>query len=116
MVTDSTPVRLTIVFGSSARQVVQIELQVHDRCTLAQALTQSAVMQHLPAGFELHRHVGIWGRKVELSHVVQDLDRVEIYRDLRVDPKIARRERFMQQGARGAGLFRQRRTNAKAGY
>ncbi|MEX1167273.1 MAG: RnfH family protein, partial [Hydrogenophaga sp.] len=43
-------------------------------------------------------------------------DRLEICRELRVDPKVARRERFAGQGARGAGLFAQRRPGSKAGY
>ena len=45
--------------------------------------------------------------------VLRDGDRVEIYRPLRVDPKVARRERFRKQGARAAGLFAQRRPGAK---
>ena len=43
-------------------------------------------------------------------------DRVEIYRPLQVDPKVARRERFRKQGARTAGLFAHKRAGAKAGY
>jgi putative ubiquitin-RnfH superfamily antitoxin RatB of RatAB toxin-antitoxin module len=30
---------------------------------------------------------------------------VEVLRPLQVDPKVARRERFVKQGTRGAGLF-----------
>jgi putative ubiquitin-RnfH superfamily antitoxin RatB of RatAB toxin-antitoxin module len=116
MATECAVLRLSIIFGPSARQIVHIELQVEAPCTVGEALAQSGVLHHLPAGFELQRHVGIWGRKVELNHLVHDRDRVEIYRDLRVDPKVARRERFIKQGARSAGLFRQRRVNAKAGY
>ncbi|MDH5708755.1 MAG: RnfH family protein, partial [Hylemonella sp.] len=48
--------------------------------------------------------------------VLRDLDRVELYRPLKVDPKVARRERFARQGARGAGLFASKRAGAKAGY
>ncbi|MBW7831765.1 MAG: RnfH family protein [Simplicispira suum] len=48
---------------------------------------------------------GVWGRVVPLGHGLRDGDRVEIYRALTVDPKVARRERFVQQGRRGAGLF-----------
>ncbi|EXU78428.1 hypothetical protein AX13_16930, partial [Comamonas aquatica DA1877] len=40
----------------------------------------------------------------------------ELYQPLKVDPKVARRERFAQQGARGAGLFASRRPNSKSGY
>ena len=35
---------------------------------------------------------------------------------LRVDPKVARRERFNDQGAKSAGLFTKKRPGAKAGY
>lgn len=59
---------------------------------------------------------GIWGRQQEPSFVLSDGDRVEAYRALTVDPKVARRERFAKQGARGAGLFATRRKNSKPGY
>jgi uncharacterized protein len=49
--------------------------------------------------------VGIWGRKARLEQLVRDGDRVEVYRPLKVDPKLARRERFRRQGVRAAGLF-----------
>jgi sulfur carrier protein len=47
---------------------------------------------------------------------VREGDRVEVYRGLKVDPKVARRERFRSQGARAAGLFAKRRPGAKPGY
>ena len=60
--------------------------------------------------------VGVWRRKAALTQVLRDHDRVEVYRPLLVDPKVARRERFARQGARSAGLFASRRAGAKAGY
>jgi uncharacterized protein len=60
--------------------------------------------------------LGLWNRKVRADHVLQDGDRIELYRPLRVDPKVARRERFQKQGARSAGLFATRRPGAKPGY
>ena len=59
---------------------------------------------------------GVWGRVKTLDQQVQAGDRVEIYQPLKVDPKVARRERFAKQGARSAGLFASRRANSKAGY
>ncbi len=59
---------------------------------------------------------GIWGRVVAPDQILQHGDRVELYRPLVVDPKVARRERFARQGARSTGLFAQRRPGAKAGY
>ena len=43
-------------------------------------------------------------------------DRLEVYRPLTVDPKVARRQRFVRQGAKTAGLFAKKRPGAKAGY
>lgn len=59
---------------------------------------------------------GIWGRVRDPAHVLLAGDRVEVYRPLLVDPKVARRERFAKQGARTTGLFAKRREGAKAGY
>ena len=60
--------------------------------------------------------VGIWGRKARLDEVLRDGDRIEVYRPLRVDPTVARRERFRTQGARSTGLFARKRPGAKPGY
>ncbi|MFM7801509.1 MAG: RnfH family protein [Limnohabitans sp.] len=58
----------------------------------------------------------VWGKPVPLHHVLEEGDRLEILRPLRVDPKVARRERFQRQGAKAAGLFAKRRAGAKPGY
>jgi putative ubiquitin-RnfH superfamily antitoxin RatB of RatAB toxin-antitoxin module len=63
-----------------------------------------------------HLSLGIWGRSCRADHVLTDQDRVEIYRPLRVDPKVARRERFRGQGVKRAGLFAKKREGGKAGY
>ena len=60
--------------------------------------------------------LGVWGRRAAPEALLKDGDRVEVYRPLVVDPKVARRERFARQGARTAGLFARQRPGAKAGY
>ncbi len=60
--------------------------------------------------------VAVWGVKASLDQLLASDDRVELCRPLRVDPKVARRERFAKQGARTSGLFLQRRPGAKPGY
>lgn len=60
--------------------------------------------------------VGVWGRVVGRGALLAHLDRVEIYRPLTVDPKVARRERFARQGARTTGLFAHSRVGGKSGY
>ena len=84
--------------------------------TLADAVYASGMPALYPALNLLTVTVGIWGRKATPGQRLSDGDRVEIYRPLTVDPKVARRERFTQQGAKKAGLFTKRRAGAVAGY
>lgn len=90
-------------------------LSVSSGCTVLQAL-QYAEM--LDTALAEGNSVGIWGKKINPSHILEDQDRIEIYRPLTVDPKVARRARFQKQGAKskGAGLFAARRVGGKAGY
>lgn len=91
--------------------------KVHER---ALALAAGACIQDALAACSLslgeQQACGVWGRTQLPTQVLQDGDRVELYQPLKVDPKVARRERFAQQGARGAGLFASRRAHSKAGY
>ncbi len=112
---DST-IRICIVYSASARTAQIKELTVASGCTLALALKESGVVTQWALGDVQPKDIGVWGRKAPLSHVLRDEDRIEIYRALTVDPKVARRERFAKQGARSSGLFANRRAGAKAGY
>ena len=118
-VTPTDVLHVTLVYSPTPRQVKQHELRLTKGSTVAQAIEQSGLLNECP---EINLRdqtafiVGIWGRKTTLNHVLRDLDRVEIYRPLLVDPKVARRERFQKQGTRGAGLFAKRRPGAKPGY
>jgi putative ubiquitin-RnfH superfamily antitoxin RatB of RatAB toxin-antitoxin module len=84
--------------------------------TVSQALQVSGLWAQLSKKEAAHASVGIWGRKVAQSQVLRDQDRIEIYRELTVDPKVARRERFVKQGSKGTGLFAKKRPGAAAGY
>ena len=116
---DDTPIRVTLLYSPAPRQVIERECLVPVGTTVAQALSLSGLLNDHP-DIQLRDHqafvVGIWGRKTSPNHVLRDLDRIEIYRPLLVDPKVARRERFQKQGTRGAGLFAKRRPGAKPGY
>ena len=117
--TPTDVLHVTLVYSPAPRQVKQHELRLLKGTTVAQAIEQSGLLSECPE-INLRDHtafgVGIWGRKTTLNHVLRDSDRVEIYRPLLVDPKVARRERFQKQGTRGAGLFAKRRPGAKPGY
>lgn len=111
------PLAITLVYSPRPREMREIALTVEEGCTVGQALQSSGLLAELSASELLELSCGIWGRKVPPDHVVQAHDRIELYRPLTVDPKVARRERFARQGAKkAAGLFAKRRAGAKAGY
>ena len=105
---------IELAYASEPRSVHTLLLDVPAACTLEQALMASGWLQTFPELATLS--TGIWNRKAERDTVLREGDRVEFYRGLRVDPKVARRERFVGQGSRGAGLFSRRRPGAKPGY
>ncbi len=110
------PMRITLVYSPRARDVHEEVLELADGCTVQQALLASALLCQQPDLVNNSPGFGVWGVKVCASHVLHGGDRVELYRPLQVDPKVARRARFEAQGARSAGLFARRRPDAKAGY
>lgn len=112
-----TTLQVTAVFSPRPRLAIEKVLQLDHGSTVYDAL---ALLSHVCAAefSGSHNGVGIWGVKVDASHVLHSGDRLEIYRPLTVDPKVARRLRFKGQGAKSksAGLFATRRKGAKAGY
>lgn len=109
---------ITVVYAAGPRQAREWLLDLPEGSCAADALTASGVLTEFPElqAMDADLQLGIWGRACEASQVLQDQDRVEIYRSLRVDPKVARRERFTGQGVRSAGLFARKRAGGKAGY
>ncbi|QEO57133.1 RnfH family protein [Francisella marina] len=79
-----------------------------DSMTVREAIIESKI---LDAYSELdiieNLKVGIYGQIVNLDHVLEDRDRIEIYRNLTIDPKQARMLRAEQkrkrEGIRGFG-------------
>lgn len=118
---DVTDISVELVFAVAPRQVQTCPLTVTEGCTVAQALmaanwTDELARLALPATDARHLSLAIWGRKATMEQPLRDGDRIELCRPLRVDPKVARRERFQRQGAKAAGLFASRRAGSKPGY
>lgn len=107
---------VSVVYAPRAREVQVAHIQLPIGATVEHALQHSGLLAALSRADLDHLEIGVWGRKVSGSYVLQAHDRVEVYRSLIVDPKVARRVRFAKQGARTAGLFAKRRPGAKPGY
>ena len=109
-------VKVSLVYSPAARQVREWALELAEGSSVAQALAQSGLFAEFPRLQAARLTVGVWGRKKTMTYLLNDSDRIEIYRGLRVNPKVARRERFSSQGAKSAGLFAKSRPGGKAGY
>ena len=112
----TAPILVDVVYSPGPRFVHHQSVQLPAGCQLAQALPAIAQALGIPLATLTALEVGIWGLRCPKDRVPVTGDRIEFYRPLRVDPKVARRERFVRQGAKAAGLFAKKRPGAKAGY
>lgn len=113
---DKPLITVIVVYSPEPRKIVEKTFETPNGSTVLEALKLAELAEIVIAAVEAGHTVGIWGKKTSPSHVLHDLDRIEIYRPLKVDPKVARRERFQKQGARTTGLFAKTRAGGKAGY
>ena len=110
---DKATISINLTYSTAPRRVVEKELVLPVNSNVQDALNFASLAQFTT---DDNYTWGVWGKKTTLSHVLKEGDRLEIYRPLKVDPMVARRERFQKQGARTTGLFAKTRTGGKAGY
>ncbi len=115
---------VTLCWSMVARHVHEMSLQVPVGSTVQDVLEQGVALClqgtasiDSPSLSSLQfQQPGIWGKKVPWTQLVQLDDRVELYRPLKVDPKVSRRQRFKRQGKGRTGLFANRKAGSAAGY
>ena len=116
--------QVTLCWSLAPRHVQEMSLHVPEGSTVEAVLDQG-VSQWLQSQGSADmaalsslkfQQPGIWGQKVAWGHPVQAGDRIELYRPLKVDPKVARRQRFKRQGKGRTGLFANRKSGSAAGY
>ena len=102
---EGSVTRACVLYSPAPREVLEWEVVLAPGATVLQALQASGLSAAFP-DLDLHEaNLGVWGRRARPEQLLRDGDRVEVYRPLKVDPKLARRERFRRQGVRAAGLF-----------
>lgn len=70
-----------------------LRLQLEPGSTVAAAIEQSSIRSLCPHVVIDDDHVGIFGKRCQLSDELSNGDRVEIYRPLLIDPREVRRQR-----------------------
>jgi putative ubiquitin-RnfH superfamily antitoxin RatB of RatAB toxin-antitoxin module len=94
---DHTELAIEVAWSPQAGEVRVVPLRLPAGSTVRDALRQGGVLE-AGSGMDLtHCRIGVWGHLRELTDVLHDRDRVEVWRALRVDPKEARRQRSRQE-------------------
>lgn len=89
---DKSLIHVEVAYALPQVQML-IPLNVPEGTTLEEAVKLSGVLEKFPDIDLASSKVGIWNKVSELSAVLRDKDRVEIYRPLIADPKEVRRKR-----------------------
>ena len=82
--------RVEVVYARPEAQTV-VQVWVRPGTTVREAVARSGVLQGRPASADLR--FGIFGRQVSPERPLADGDRIEVYRPLLADPRVARRAR-----------------------
>lgn len=82
-------IQVEVAYAEPGAQYLEL-IKLPVGATVAEALTAAA---NIPEDLRAELKVGIWGSPVTHEHVVNEGDRVELYRPLLMDPGEARRQR-----------------------
>jgi len=85
-------IQVEVVYGLAHKQKL-LSLPVAEGSTVEQAIIESGMIDLFPEINLAVNKVGIWNKAVKLSQVVDDFDRIEVYRPLIADPKEVRKRR-----------------------
>lgn len=85
--------RVAVACSPAPGEAIEVRVDVAAGATALDALRASGLLDRFSSLDVSSQTVGIWGRACALDAPVHDGDRVEIYRDLTLDPKEARRRR-----------------------
>ncbi|MBU2872362.1 RnfH family protein [Colwellia sp. E2M01] len=89
---DDNKITVEIVYGTPQKQTI-LALSITAGTTVEQTIIESGIITLFPEiNLDVNK-VGIWNRTVKLTDIVEDLDRIEVYRPLIADPKDVRKRR-----------------------
>ena len=93
-------VKIEVVLALAESQVLQ-SIAVPMGTTVVEAIDLSGIAGEFPNLTVKSLTFGIWGKVVDGARAVQEGDRIEIYRPLPIDPRLARRQIAEQGGFMG---------------
>jgi putative ubiquitin-RnfH superfamily antitoxin RatB of RatAB toxin-antitoxin module len=84
--------RVTLAVALPGRQEV-IELELSPGATVGEAIAAAQLARRFPEADLAAMRAGIWSREARATARLREGDRVELYRELKADPKDMRRRR-----------------------
>ena len=95
-------IQVEIIFATADEQLLSV-LTVPANATIGDVIAMSALAEHFPEHDLGAMRVGVWGHPADRSQAVRDGDRIEIYRPLEIDPRVARRQLAAAGQTMGSG-------------
>ncbi len=89
-------INVEIAYAKPEKQML-ISISVAENCSVSEAILQSGILQAFPEIDLNSANVGIFSTLCSLEKIVENGDRIEIYRPLQTDPKDARRQRALKK-------------------
>ncbi len=90
---DKPNISVSVVYAESDRQWFCRELTLPEGATVHDALLRSEILAAHPEWSLAQLMVGIFSHRRSLDTILHDLDRVEVYRALKIDPRVNRKDR-----------------------
>jgi putative ubiquitin-RnfH superfamily antitoxin RatB of RatAB toxin-antitoxin module len=91
-VTGPKLILVQVVFATPQTQAT-VDLLLNEGASIAQAIAASGLCARFPEIDSDALRAGVWGKVRSRDDPLREGDRVEIYRELKADPKVARRRR-----------------------
>lgn len=95
-------ISVEVMYATPVRQV-SIPVSAEEPMTIQQAIQRSSIMDQFPELSLQSLVVGIWGKTQSLETLLNEGDRVEIYRPLAISPIEARSQRAIAERKRRGG-------------
>ncbi|MCH7821697.1 MAG: RnfH family protein [Proteobacteria bacterium] len=87
----SNKITVELIFALQDSQPL-LTVSLEAGATVADAIAQSGIFDQASDAHQQDCPVGVWGSIVDRSYRLRDGDRVEVYRQLKIDPREARRQ------------------------
>lgn len=91
MAIDKT-ILVEVAYATPKKQII-LAVQIKENMTIEEAIIHSDILNIFPEIDLATQKVGAFSKPKEITDLVQENDRIEIYRPLLIDPKEARKTR-----------------------